>query len=167
MFDFPDLWAYVTSQLAKSDRNIVSAGYWQCAECCTSSTFVGFDLARPHVKAKLYWLLPSCQTVPALLTLLDGIFALCAAEGHFTRLRSFTSRWVRRDRLKLYSWCYFHEDVPFNTIQSYLTLNDAIELSDCFLDKFRGLWSCLLENTGRMKLKAPSTRLSKNAQSTA
>ena len=168
---FPELWASVTEQLAKYDVEIHSAKPWPCPECSASSTFVGFDLGRSHIKIKLYWLLPSCQTVPALLGLLDGLFAKCLADGHFTSLGSFSSHWSRiqdhisthRDtlqprmmcldatkhpfpRLKLYSRCYFRDDELFDMILLHLTLGGAIELQEQFVDKCRGLWSCLMEN---------------------
>ena len=171
VFGWPDLWECITSQLAQSERSIHPPGSRPCAACSPSSTFIGFDLARSHVKAKLYWLMPSCQTMPALLMLLDGIFAVCVAEGHFARLRNFAFNWAQIrghlsthsdslcprmlsldatkypfPRLKLYSRCYFRNDEPFDTIQSHLNLNNAIALPANFLHKCRALWSCLLEN---------------------
>ena len=171
LLGFPDLWTCVTDQLAKHDTQIHTTGTSPCAQCSTSSTFIGFDLASTHIKAKLYWLLPSCQTIPALLKLLDDLFTVCLAEHHFTRLRNFTSQWAQvRDyihthrgtlqprmlcldatkhpfpRLKLYSRCYFHDDEPFDAISSHLTLGGAIELHERFLNTCRDLWSCLIEN---------------------
>ena len=170
LLGLPDLWTCVTDQLTKHDTDIHTAGTSPCAQCSTSSTFVGFDLASTHIKAKLYWLLPSCQTVPALLKLLDELFTVCLAERHFTCLRNFTSQWTQirdhihthRDtlqprmlcidatkhpfpRLKLYSRCYFHDEEPFDAIQLHLTLGGAIELHKRFLNACRDLWSCLME----------------------
>ena len=168
---FPDLWTCVTGHFAKHDTEIHPAGASPCTQCSISSTFIGFDLAPSQIKAKLYWLLPSCQTAPAVLKLLDDLFAVCLAEGHFTSLRNFTSHWARiRDhihansdklqprmlcldatkhpfpRLKLYSRCYFHDDDPFDAIQTHLTLSGAIKLHERFLDRCRDLWACLVEN---------------------
>ncbi|KAL8792796.1 MAG: hypothetical protein Q9195_004609 [Heterodermia aff. obscurata] len=171
LLGFPDLWTCVTDQLTKNDREIHTTGTSPCVQCSTSSTFIGFDLASTHIKAKLYWLLPSCLTVPALLKLLDDLFTVCLAERYFTRLRNFTSQWTQiRDhihshldtlqprmlcldatkhpfpRLKLYSRCYFHDEESFDAIQSHLKLGGAIELHDRFLNTCRDLWSCLMEN---------------------
>lgn len=179
---FPDMWASVTSHLAKFEQEIHSPApaapsLQPCPQCCPSSTFIGFDLTRSHgyanAKAKLYWLLPSCQTVPALLALLDAIFALCIHEGHFARFRlpTFPDNWAKiRDyiaanshslrprmlcldatkypfpRVKIYTRCYFKEDEPFDNLKAHLTLQGAIRLPVHFLDKCASLWSCLLEN---------------------
>ena len=168
---FPDLWTSVTDHFAKHNKEIHLAGTSTCTQCSISSTFIGFDLAPSNIKAKLYWLLPSCQTIPAVLKLLDDLFAVCLTEGHFTRLRNFTFQWARirdhihthRDklqprmlcldatkhpfpRLKLYSRFYFHDDDPFDATRSHLTLGGVINLHESFLDRCRDLWSCLVEN---------------------
>lgn len=166
---FPDLWEYVTRLLAQVDRDIHPER--SCAHCGSSSSFVGFDLVRSHIKAKLYWRLPSCQTVPELVDLLDRLLTSSQQEGHFANLPSFNAHWGQiRDhltrnrhslrprmlsldatkhpfhRVKVYSRFYFDNTEPFENVESHLTLGGAISLPAAFLAKCRGFWSCLLDN---------------------
>jgi DMATS type aromatic prenyltransferase len=140
----PDLWVAVTARLAYWEHNVHPA--LVCELCSPSSTFIGFDLAGSGARGKLYWLLPSCLSLPGLLELLDDVFALLPSDidTHWRHVRHHLSshdaselrpRMLSIDasrypapRIKLYSRCYFSSHASFSAVEPHLTLDGAVPL---------------------------------------
>lgn len=162
---FPELWMHVTKAIVEYEGRIRHS---LCSVCGPSSTFIGFDLVKSRAKLKFYWLLPSCQTTPELLHMLDHIFRSSSAVDSCFASAAFVDAWqtIRNHiekypktlcprmlsidatqypspRIKFYTRCLFPKSNTFDAFESHLTLDGQIDLSQDFLSTCRNLWMSL------------------------
>ena len=175
---FPDLWTHITQNFIQYESQI---HHNPCSSCGASSTFLAFDLVNLHIKAKLYWLLPSCQTTPQLLQMLDHVLLSCGSVHSFFNSSAFIDAWhTIRDhialhaetsrprllsidatqypspRVKIYVRCLFAKSEAFDTWKSHLTLNDEIKLSTDFISTCENLWTSLTSSPDESTSRARS-----------
>ncbi|KAA8894295.1 dimethylallyl tryptophan synthase [Sphaerosporella brunnea] len=173
---FPELWSHVTRFFMSIEATLHAT---PCESCRPSSTFIGFDLVATQTRAKLYWLLPSCQSTPDLLQTIDQLFETCASVNPFFASTSFTAGWSQlrehvaanaeslrprmvsidatrwpAPRVKFYTRCVFAEsNNGFGVIRPHLTLDGKLSLESDFENTCERLWEGLVQKEGEKRSK--------------
>ncbi|KAI9923481.1 hypothetical protein MW887_008643 [Aspergillus wentii] len=165
----PELWKQITETLYSHEAIVHPLG--TCSQCGSSSTFVGFDLAPSVLSSKFYWLLPSCQNTPEVLSLMDKVFSACGLTNDYFASSTFLTPWHQirthietnhstlrprmlsldatqfpAPRIKIYTRSLFDKTAAFDDWERHLNLGGVVSYPDDFRATSSDLWTSLAEN---------------------